>query len=150
MQTFYTLPFSPGKLLEGKRLERTDLKSSIAGYLHLILITHQGEHRFDEQFGNEIWEEDFKVIGNVDQWKDQVTRKLKKLIQSKEKRLSKIKIKSKISQVEFVKQVDRDYAGKPPRRIRKQLDISVEGKLVATNEIIHFEDRIYLSPISFD
>jgi phage baseplate assembly protein W len=111
-----------------------------------VLVSFLGESRYDPDFGCSIWDYDFENIANVNAWKDQVTKSIQDSLCTHEKRIDKIKVGVDIRPEE----VFDSQLGKVAR-IRKRLDVKVEGRIVKTNEQMKpFIEPIYISPISLD
>lgn len=59
-QEHYKLPFSPkAAMMSSGTLETCDIAESIAQNIMLLIITKQGENRYDEQYGNDVWNVEF-------------------------------------------------------------------------------------------
>jgi hypothetical protein len=135
----YKLPLGTGAFLRNKSLPKCTEVDSIAGHIHLLLLTS-----FD--FGCEIWEHEFEHSQITKVWIDRVALQMKNLLDKYENRLSGIVVKAQISEKEFV-------SGKHDEamvRLQKCLAIQVNGNLAATNEPFYFHDSIFISPFSTD
>ncbi len=143
MDKYYTLPLEPKTFTEGKEHPKTDLKYSIAHFLHLILTSHLGECKFQPELGCSLWDSDFDLVVSANLLKDKMQNALREAIEKNEKRLTNIRVEMKLSQEEIT------VAGSG-MRIKRKLDIKAGGTIAKTNERFDFHERIYIGPISYD
>lgn len=142
-QQFYSLPLSFINLLDKKDLTMcVDMKESICQNIHLILITHFGECKQDPTYGCPIWDNDFENIISINLWKENIRKSVKLVLLNHEQRLTNITIRTDISQEEIGSEL--------LKKLKKRVDVIVEGNITETNELFHFKDSLYISPLSFD
>lgn len=137
----YKLPLDLGKVCEKGKLIQTNVKSSIAQHIHILLSTKLKEYKFDNEYGAEIWKHDFAMIENSSEWKKSIEQSVRRLIQHHETRLNKIKVSIDFTQVE---------SEIPYKRMKQKLTIFVEGYLFKTNEHFRFSQEVFMSPFSFE
>jgi phage baseplate assembly protein W len=142
---YFTLPMPFSKILKREEIIKCDLKKSIEQKIHLLLISNFGENRFNPQFGCIIWEYDFENVANQNAWKDMIVNSVKETLQLQEQRLQNIKVKFDINEQEFVDEKDKKVI-----RVKRKLDVTVTANLVKTNERFHYNQTIFISPISLD
>ena len=123
-----------------KQLKRYSLSESVAGLIHLISITHFGENKEDESFGNELWENDFENIANIQAFKEKLAKSLLEDISIQEKRLNGIKVIIGFEQV---------LTTVFNRRVRQRIQITVEGTLRKTNEPFVHQEVFFMGPLSY-
>lgn len=146
VEEYFPMPVPFESILDRRDFLKTNLQNSLYQRIHLVLVTFLGESRYDPDFGCSIWDYDFENISNVNAWKDQVTKSVQDSLSVHEKRIDKIKVTVDIKPEE----VFDSQLGKVAR-IRKRLDVKVEGRIVKTNEQMRpFTEPIYVSPISLD
>ncbi|MBS1549773.1 MAG: GPW/gp25 family protein, partial [Bacteroidetes bacterium] len=97
---FLKIPLQVTKLIEGQELLVCTLKDSISQNLELIIMTRFGEHRYDFDFGCEIWDLDFELIVSENKWEEKLRQSLLQSITTHEDRLSEIQLSVKISEIE--------------------------------------------------
>jgi hypothetical protein len=52
----YRMPFVPSTLMtEGGSIDTCDMGESIAHNIMLLITTKKGENRYDENYGNDVW-----------------------------------------------------------------------------------------------
>lgn len=146
VEEYFPMPVPFEAILDRRDFYKTDLRNSLFQRIHLVLVTFLGECRYDPDFGCSIWDYDFENISNVNAWKDQVTKSIQDSLSTHEKRIDKIKVTVDINPEDFF-----DSRLGKAARIRKRLDVKVEGRIIKTNEQMRpFSEPVYLSPISLD
>ena len=127
-------------------LYQVNLERSIAQLIYLILTTKFDEYRFDHTFGCALWEFDFENIASVNQWKDAISNSVRVSIERHEPRLANVRVRIEIGQEEILVGTKRKM-----NRLKKCVDITVNGTVVLTNELFKgYKQRLYISPFSFD
>ena len=140
---FYSLPLLFTDLLKKNDLTKCrDIKESIGQNIHLILTTHFGEYKQDASFGCSIWDNDFENIVSINLWKEQVAKSVKLVLINHELRLTNIIVKTDISQQEIT--------NSHIKKLKKKVEVVVEGNIAETNEPFYFKDSLFISPLSFD
>ncbi len=142
---YYSYPINFKELTAGKEIRTSTLPESIAERIHLILVTHFGESRFDEEFGCGIWNYDFEMVNNENFWKERMIKSIIDAIKKNETRLSKLQVKVEIAQEEFT-----NPGGGDAKRIKNRLDIKISGDLIKTKEGFTYNERLYISPVWVD
>jgi len=137
---YLQIPLQLDLVTRQKRLKRCSLSDSVAGMIHLITITHFGENKQEESFGNELWEFDFETIDNAQAFKERLAESLEAAIIEHEKRLSSIKVSVGFDQV-----VTTVYK----RRVRQRIQIGIQGTLRKTNESFNHNEVFYMGPLSY-
>ena len=137
---FLQIPIQFELVTSKKLLKRCSLYDSVAGMMRLITITHFGENKQDESFGNELWENDFETIDNIQAFKERLAESLEKAVIHHEKRLSAVKVSVGFDQV-----VTTVYN----RRVRQRIQITIEGTLRKTNEPFTHHEMFFMGPLSY-
>lgn len=137
---FLQIPLQAGLVTRQKELKRSTLTESVADMIHLITITHFGENKQDESFGNELWENDFETIDNVQAFKEKLAESLQIAVTQHERRLSGIKVNVGFEQV-----MTTVYN----RRVRQRIQITIEGTLRKTNEPFTYNEVFFMGPLSY-
>lgn len=137
---FLQIPLQAGLVTRQKELKRNKLTESVADMIHLITITHFGENKQDESFGNELWENDFETIDNIQVFKEKLAESLQIAVTQHEKRLSGIKVNVGFEQV-----MTTVYN----RRVRQRIQITIEGTLRKTNEPFTHNEVFFMGPLSY-
>ncbi len=139
---YYTLPLSLDMVLQKQDLPRCSLQQSVFHHIHLILTTAFGEMSNDPNYGCSIWENDFDNLTANNKIREQIKQSLLSAVQQYETRIQQVKVDILIRQEEQLTRV----AG---RQVKKMLDITVSGFLVATKESIVYNDRFFTGPLSY-
>ena len=137
---FLQIPLQAGIVTRQKELKRSTLTESVADMIHLITITHFGENKQDESFGNELWENDFETIDNIQAFKEKLAESLQIAVTQHERRLSGIKVNVGFEQV-----MTTVYN----RRVRQRIQITIEGTLRKTNEPFTHNEVFFMGPLSY-
>lgn len=139
---YYRIPFELSAVLQGNELPTCNLSQSISRNLELIIMTRYGEHRSDPSFGCEIWDLDFELIVSENLWEEKLRQSLLKSISIYENRLSEIELFIHISEAEKINSVKNQV------EIKKRLEIQIKGIIHKTGEGFHFQNSLFLSPLS--
>lgn len=143
-EQYYAVPINFSALSKKKEVKVCNFYTSIAQNIFIVLTTKYDECRYDPEFGSEIWEWDFRHIPNENTWIDQMSKALSFTIKKYETRLYDIMVDIRIQQEEVLDPKKSLY------RIKKRLEVLVKGTVKETREPFHFQQTLYLSPISFD
>ncbi|MCX2478059.1 GPW/gp25 family protein [Pedobacter sp. MC2016-15] len=137
----YKKPFRLGRVFSGSDLEPSELGKSISQHIELMIFTRFGEHRFDRDFGCEIWDLDFELIVSETIWEEKFKRSLLSSLVYNEPRLNEVELNVELAEVE------KTYQGMHYRGLKKKVSISLKGKIVLTGENYYFNTSIFLSPL---
>ena len=139
------MPLNFGALVQRNRdLPTASLGTSIAQNIFLIVSARYQEHRFDPEFGCEIWEKDFETITNQAVWQEQVNRSIVHSLRRYERRLDGIEVDVRITEQPYHNPTTGVHS------IKKKIMVTVKGIIKATGEPFSFSPQLYLSPISID
>ena len=141
---YYTLPLKLEEVIQKKDLPKCSLMQSVAQNIHLILTTRFGENRIDRTYGCSIWEEEFDVLQNLNSWKERLAASIKNSLLNHETRITGFKVSVAITQEEMGDTVISAF------RVKRKVEINIQGNLAKTNESCSFYDSFYIGPISFD
>ncbi|QDP84774.1 GPW/gp25 family protein [Chryseobacterium sp. SNU WT5] len=141
----YTLPFKPSLLMkENGAIETCDIAESIAQNIMLLIITKKGENRYDDQYGNDVWNLEFDNGVSTAVWENVFIKSLKRQIADYEPRILSPEIKAHIIFVEH------NYDTREFTEIKKKVKIAINAKLESTGEQYNFVTELFLSPMSID
>ncbi len=141
----YQIPLAFGTLMQrGKELPSVNLGTSIAQNIFLIVSTKYNEHRFDAEYGCEIWERDFETIVSPLVWKEQINRSILKCVARYEPRLESVTVNTEIEEEEY------RHPSTGVRSIKKRVTANVRGTIKATGEMFTCAPKLFISPISMD
>lgn len=141
----YILPFNPSFLMkENGAIETCDIAESIAQNIMLLIITKKGENRYDDQYGNDVWNLEFDNGVSSSVWENIFIKSLKRQIADYEPRIVSPQIKAHIIFVEH------NYDTRDFTEIKKKVKIAINAKLEATGEQYNFVTELFLSPMSID
>ncbi len=96
----------------------------------------------DINYGCWIWENDFDNLTNNNKIREQIKQSLLFSVQKYEPRIQNVKVDVMIKQEELLARING-------RHVKKMLDITVTGKLVATKENFIYNDRFFTGPLSY-
>jgi phage baseplate assembly protein W len=146
LATAYSIPVRFDMFFTSGQLEQCSVQESIRSYIHLAIITSKGEYDFDGDFGCEVWDSEFEHQQTTRIWVEQLSRNIQELLENYERRLSNIKVRAAMSQVEF----EHKEEFKVAKRLKKKLTIVFNANLASTDETFYFEDEVLLSPFATD
>jgi phage baseplate assembly protein W len=138
--TYYGTPLRLGDIIRKKEQTGLTLKESISSWIHLILVTHYGEFKNDENFGCQVWEYDFETITNSQKFKELVQEDIRLSVIRYEPRLTDVRADVQIEQVEVVLK---------NRRVKVRIGIRVKGIIRMTNEPFVHEEGFFMGPLSY-
>lgn len=143
---FYKLPLNIGKFFSGSggHLERCSELESIDQHIGLLLVTHRGEHGFDQQYGTKLWELDFENIVSKAAWEDMFVKFVHQAVTTHEKRIKDVEVKID------VRDMVREEISTSGLSVRKRVDIIIQATVISTNKRQGFKHIIYLGPLSRD
>jgi phage baseplate assembly protein W len=97
----YRMPFVPSTLMtEGGSIDTCDMGESIAHNIMLLITTKKGENRYDENYGNDVWNLEFDNGVTSAIWENVFIKSLKRQIQEYEPRIVQPQIDAHIQFVE--------------------------------------------------
>lgn len=141
----YRFPFDPSSLMaENGNIETCGIAESIAQNIMLLIITKKGENRYDENYGNDVWDIEFDNGVSTATWESVFVNSLKNLVIKYESRLVNPNVQAKVLFVEH------NYETRNFTEIKKKVKIVVNAKLESTGEQFNFATELFLSPMSID
>lgn len=141
----YRMPFVPSILMsEGGSIDTCDVGESIAHNIMLLITTKKGENRYDESYGNEVWNLEFDNGITSAVWENIFVKSLKKQILEFEPRIVQPQIDA------HVEIVEHNYDTKEHTEIKKKVKIAINAKMESTGERFSFSTELFLSPMSID
>jgi len=142
---YYRMPFNPGALFSDEgSIAICSTAESIAHNIMLLITTRKGENRFDEDYGNEVWDIEFDNAATQVLWEQTFINSLTLLILEHEQRITNPIVKVHTSLVHHT------YKTKSFTVIKKKATIAVNAKLFDSGEHFSFSTEIFLSPMSID
>ncbi len=139
---YYKYPLDLKRIFQQQELLKCGVGEAVSQNLHLIILSHNGEHRYNPSLGCEIWDLDFDLIMSLRIWEEKLRNSLLHAIEENEKSLEQVEVVVSVSEVE-----SSDYSH-TSISIKRQVDIRVHSILKATGEKYHFHTKLFLSPIS--
>ena len=142
LNPLYSKPIRFSHINNSQDLDKQDLGASISQYIELIIFTRFGEHRYNPEFGCEIWDMDFELIMSETIWEEKLRQSLLRSISKFENRIYDIDIGVNITEI------NKFYPLRNVSEIKKKVDITIKGKLNKTGETYLFKTALFLSPLS--
>lgn len=141
---YYKLPLNISRFFteEGGHLDQYGELESIDRYLDLLLITCQGEHGFNQNFGTKIWDFDFENVVSKTAWEEKFVRYIRQAVEDNEKRLKDIDVQI------HIRDVLREEAYMNSVTMHKRVDVVITGVVASTNKRHGFKYSLYMSPLS--
>lgn len=145
MSKLYKLPLNFKDLsTKGKELEDASLVESIITNCSLLINSRFNSHRYDFNYGCNIWEKDFELLSTNSKWEEEMVDSISKSIQKNEPRLERINISTKYAE-EIVRN-SRTQA----RYFRMNIQIHINGFIKSIGEPFYYKKTLYLSPIEIN
>ena len=141
---YYKYPVEISRIFQNRDLKKCDIGESISQNLQLIIVSHNGEHRYNPTFGCEIWDMDFDLIMSLRLWEEKLRLSLQNAISENERRIENADIDVKITEVE------KKFNGNEFVSIKRRVDVYVKAIIVETGETYRFHTDLFLSPVSYN
>jgi phage baseplate assembly protein W len=141
---YYKIPFDLSNVLEGGDAPACNMHESIAQHLYVLITTRSGENRFDNSYGNSIWDLEFENGISNAQWEEWFIQAVTNGINSYEKRLTNVDVKIHSSMIERTWPM-RNYV-----EVKKKVVVFVSAIINSTGEKYTFKTELFLSPMSVD
>lgn len=141
----YKLPFRPLNLMASNgQVETCDVFESIAQNIMLLITTKKGENRYDENYGNDVWDVEFDNGISTTIWENIFVKSLIRQINTYESRLQNPKVQA------YITFVEHNYDTRGYTEVKKKVRIGINARLESTGENFNFSTELYLSPMSID
>lgn len=141
----YKLPFRPLHLMASNgQVETCDVYESIAQNIMLLITTKKGENRYDEEYGNDVWDVEFDNGISTTIWENIFIKSLIRQINDYESRIKNPKVQAHITYVEH------NYETRGYAEVKKKVKIGINARLESTGENFNFSTELFLSPMSID
>lgn len=139
---YYKYPLDLKRIFQQQELLKCSVGEAVSQNLHLIILSHHGEHRYNLSLGCDIWDLDFDLIMSLRIWEEKLRNSLLLSIQKNEKSLEQVEVIVAVSEVENIYNSNSDVS------IKRQVDIRIQAILKATGEKYYFNTQLFLSPVS--
>ncbi|MCC2590650.1 GPW/gp25 family protein [Chryseobacterium sp. MFBS3-17] len=144
-QKNYSLPFNPSAVMVSNgTISTCSMGESIAQNIMLLIITKQGENRYDEKYGNDVWSVEFDNGVSPAMWENIFINSLKRQIAQYETRITQPVIQAHITYVEH------NYETRNFTEVKKKVKVGINAKIESTGEHFSFSTELFLSPMSID
>lgn len=91
-------------------LEKVPIETSIRQFIDFLISTRQGECLYNEDFGYELWSNEFEPILNIQQWQPKFMEQIKELLEKYEPRIRDLQVKEpEIRSIQRKYKTDKDY-----------------------------------------
>ncbi|WP_118974149.1 GPW/gp25 family protein [Taibaiella koreensis] len=142
MPEYLKLPLKFEPFFEKRKLDTCTPQQSIARNLHLLITTTTGEHKQDAAYGAGFWDHDYDIHLSNDARREMVIDSLQRQIAAYEKRLVAVVVEVNVKQVPVNESVGT--------RLRRRIEIIVQGNLARSNEPFRFATGFFIGPMAFD
>jgi phage baseplate assembly protein W len=146
MKKYLSLPLEVNRWVAGAHSARVDQSTSIRNVIRLLLSTSYDECRFDPTFGSEVWVYDFDTSHSEKYWLSDLSQRFQERLRTVEPRLSNIMVRASVEQKDY----SENNAGVVVKRAKRFLHLTVDAKLVSTNEDFRDTQIIVIGPLSFE
>lgn len=139
---YYSFPLKAGAFVRKEQHPMVSLPEAISQHLHLLLLTHFNENKYDSAFGNAIWENEFEPIHNNNPVREHIRQSIHKNIIRYEPRIEQVKTDIQIWQETLL--------NASQQRLHERVDIRVSAVIVKTREPFRYEEHFYIAPLAQD
>lgn len=119
-----------------------NLPDAIRQHIHLLLITHFNENKYEKEFGNAIWDNEFTNMNNNNPVREQIRLSVLKSIASFEPRIEQVKADINIWQEELFTT--------ETRRLNERVDIYINAIICRTKEPFQHHAHFYIAPLAME
>jgi phage baseplate assembly protein W len=125
MKSHIKIPFTLSFKSNSEAIEKVAVEDSVRQFIDLLITTKQGECIFNQDFGYEIWSNEFEPILNIHKWQPMFRDQIKELLERYEPRITAIQVKEpEILSINKKLKTDKDY----------KITISLDYTIVQTGE----------------
>jgi len=126
MEKYIRIPVVLGKKSISSVFERVSIEESIQQFIELLVTTKQGECAFNQDFGYEIWSNEFEPILNIQQWQPVFMDQIKMLLEKYEPRITNVQVREPDIKSLLKKQkTERDF----------RITLTLDYRIVSTGEL---------------
>jgi len=142
---YYSIPFRPIDILQGKSTEKSFHKSSLVNnidqHIRLLFVTAFGDLRYDHNYGSIVNDLDFSNERQSGLFERLIESSLTESIAQYEPRLSHISITVRFDRKgEMISTKTDSY--------RMYIHVNLTGKIIMTNESFKSNFTVFFAPIS--
>jgi phage baseplate assembly protein W len=110
MNSFIKIPVTFSFKKGVKTFERESIEDSVKQFIDLLISTRQGECFFNEDFGYQLWSNEFEPILNIQQWQPMFMKQIKDLLEKYEPRITSVQVREpEIKSINKKNKTDKDY-----------------------------------------
>lgn len=133
MESYLTIPVTFRQKGNSPTFERTSIEESVKQFIELLISTRQGECAFNNDFGYEIWSNEFEPILNTMQWQPVFMEQVKYMLEKYEPRITDIQVQEpEIRALNKKRKSEKDY----------RITLSIDYRIKTTGET---QDNIRIS-----
>ncbi len=138
---YYTLPLQLNKVMKKQEHPRCNLHDSIGYYIHLMIGSQFKENKYDENFGNVIWDNEFTNITKNNNVKEQIKISLLEAIVKYESRLENVRVDIQVHQEEI--------NTSSVKRLRERVTVEITGVVSKSKERFRHREKFFIAPLSY-
>jgi phage baseplate assembly protein W len=125
MDSYIKIPVTFSFKKGDKAFEKESIEDSVKQFINLMISTRQGECFFNEDFGYQLWSNEFEPILNIQQWQPMFMKQIKELLEKYEPRITSVQVREpEIKAINKKNKTDKDY----------KITLSMDYKIRQTGE----------------
>jgi phage baseplate assembly protein W len=110
MESYLKIPVTFRQKGNKPTFERVSVEQSVKEFIELLITTRQGECTFNNDFGYEIWSNEFEPILNSMQWQPKFMELVKDMLEKYEKRITDVQVEEpEIYTLNKKRKSEKDY-----------------------------------------
>jgi phage baseplate assembly protein W len=110
MESYLKIPVTLRKKGNSPVFEKTGIEESVRQYIELLITTKQGECAFNNDFGYEIWSNEFEPLLNTLQWQPKFMEQVEYLLERYETRITDVQVEEpEIKSLFKKRKSEKDY-----------------------------------------
>jgi phage baseplate assembly protein W len=110
MESYLKIPVTFRQKGSSPTFERAGIEESVRQFIELLITTKQGECFFNNDFGYEIWSNEFEPLQNTMQWQPKFMEQVEYLLERYENRITDVQVQEpEIKSLHKSRKSDKDY-----------------------------------------
>jgi phage baseplate assembly protein W len=126
MESFLKIPVVLRRKSNSAAFEKISIEGSIKQFIEMLIMTRQGECAYNQDFGYEIWSNEFEPILNIQQWQPKFMEQIKYLLEKYENRITDVQVwEPDIKSLNKKRKSERDY----------KITLTIDYRIKSTGEL---------------
>jgi len=126
MENYLHIPVILGRKNSPTTFQRLSIEEYIQQFIQLLITTRQGECIHNQDFGYEIWSNEFEPILNIQEWQPVFMDQIKVLLEKYEPRITNVQVREPdIKSLVKRHKSERDF----------RITLTIDYRIISTGEL---------------